>query len=104
MEGDQGYHIAEVGIQDWVGHPPKLESYSRNLQDECYRKALDQPQVSALARFARFPSVLVRTSGGLCFVTLRDLRYARRSDSGWGVAKATVPLNSIAQQPAGSHP
>ncbi len=92
IEGDHDYHIAEVGIHDWVKHPPRFESYSRNLQDECYREALSQPQMSALARFARFPSVLVRVSGGLCLVTLRDLRYARRDGSGWGVATATVPL------------
>ncbi len=104
LEGAEHYYIADVGLQNWSERPPKFETYSKNLQDKCYREALAQPQIAALARFARFPSVQVSVSGGLCSVLLRDLRYARQSDSGWGVAKATVPLNSIAQQPAGSHP
>ncbi len=104
MEGEDHYYIADVGLGNWAAHPPKFETYRKNLQDEFYREALAQPQIAALARFARFPSVQVRVDGDSCSVVLRDLRYARESASGWGVAKATVPLNSSREPAAGSHP
>ena len=91
MQGPDKYYIADVGLQNWVEHPPKFEAFPKNLQNIFYREALAQPQMAALARFARFPSVQVSVSGGLCTVWLRDLRYARYNISGWGVATTTVP-------------
>lgn len=94
LEGADNYYVADVGLQNWAEQPPQFETYVKNLHNDCYREALAQPQIAALARFARFPSVQVRVSGETCSVLLRDLRYARRSSSGWGVAAATVRLNS----------
>lgn len=94
MEAPEKYYIAEVGLRNWVQHPPKFETYPKNLQSIWYREALAQPQMASLARFARFPSVQVNVSGGLCTVSLRDLRYARQNASGWGVATATVPIKT----------
>ena len=104
LEGADNYHIADVGLQNWTAHPPGFETYPKNLQDECYREALAQPQMASLARFARFPSVQVMVSGQSCAVLLRDLRYARQSASGWGVARATVPLNPTRQSVGSSQP
>jgi len=105
LEGTDKYYVADVGLQNWADHPPQFEAYLKNLQNDCYREALAQPQMAALARFARFPSVQVRVSGETCSVLLRDLRYARRGSSGWGIATATVPLQSLKSSTAGSsHP
>ena len=104
LEGANNYYVGDVGIQNWAEHQPKFETYPKNLQDDCYREALGQPQIAALSRFARFPSVQVSVSGELCSVLLRDLRYARRNGSGWGAATATVPLNPSRQSTVGSRP
>jgi membrane-bound metal-dependent hydrolase YbcI (DUF457 family) len=104
LEGRTRYHIAEVGLQNWTANPPTFESYPKNLQDTHYRAALAQPQIATLARFARFPSAEVTISGENCRVRLRDLRYARRSTSGWGAAEAVVPNKPGRQSTTGSCP
>jgi inner membrane protein len=104
LEGPDNYYVADTGLQNWRGHPPKFETYPKNLQDACYREALTQPQMASLARFARFPSVEVKVSGDLCHVLFRDLRYARGGASGWAVATATVPLNWRGRSTASGHP
>ncbi len=104
IEGTGNYYVADVGLQNWAEHYPKFDTYAKNLGNSCYLEALAQPQIASMARFARFPYVGVSVSGGLCSVELRDLRYARRNTSCWGVATATVPLNFSRQSTAGSNP
>jgi inner membrane protein len=84
------YYLADVGLADWGSSAPHFESYEKNLDSECYRRAMHEPQIASMSRFARFPAVLVESSPEGCTVFLRDLRYARRSIRGWGVAAATV--------------
>jgi hypothetical protein len=84
------FYIAEVESGDWRDHPPEFQAYLKNLNDPCYLQSLPQKEMAAMARFARFPSVDVQKSGEACVVYLRDLRYARQSVPGWGVARAVV--------------
>jgi inner membrane protein len=91
FEGETKYHFADIGAFGFGRARPVLESFPKNLDDPCYQAALGQEQIAILSRFARFPSVVTEATGGTCTVVLRDLRYARRVLSGWGVARATVP-------------
>jgi len=91
-ETPERFYVAEVGLQDWQKDPPAFEAFDKNLSHPCYLAALSQKQMAVMARFARYPSVSVETSGGTCTVWLRDLRYARANRPGWGAAYATVPL------------
>ncbi len=84
------YYLADVDLHSWRSHPPKFETFPKNLDDPSYEKSLSQSQMAILARFARFPSVEVEQYGGSCTVFLKDLRYARRNLPGWGTAHATV--------------
>ena len=90
VETPERYHLAPIGLRDWKSAPPTFESYSKNLQEKCYRAAMADEEMSAMARFARFPAVEVVDSPGQCLVFLRDLRYAQRQARGWGVASTTV--------------
>jgi inner membrane protein len=90
LETPGKFYIAEVESGDWRDHPPEFQTYSKNLNDPCYLQSLSQKEMAAMARFARFPSVDVQKSGEVCVVYLRDLRYARQSVPGWGVARAVV--------------
>lgn len=92
IEAPERYYIADVGLQDWARTPPAFVSFERNLDNACFRESLSQEQMAVMARFARFPSVSVETTGNVCTVWLRDLRYARRNVDGWGAARAVVPL------------
>lgn len=92
-ETDRRYHLASIGIGGSGAGAPVFESFEKNLADPRYRKALAQPQMETMARFARFPSVDVQEGRGGCTVFLRDLRYARVSRPGWGVARADLPLS-----------
>ncbi len=92
MEARSRFYVAEVGLQDWQADPPAFESFDKNLDDPCYLASLNQKQMAVMAHFARYPSVAVETSGNSCTVWLRDLRYARKNQPGWGVAHATVVL------------
>lgn len=85
------YHIADVADLNESGPIPSFRVFDKNLTDPCYRASLGQEQIATLARFARFPSVTSQSSGPVCTVFLRDLRYARQALGGWGVARATVP-------------
>ena len=100
IEAPGRFYIADVGLWDWTRHPPSFSSYERNLDNSCYRESLSQEQMAVMARFARFPSVSVDTTGNVCTVWLRDLRYARRNAEEWGVAHAVVPLPQTPAQPA----
>jgi membrane-bound metal-dependent hydrolase YbcI (DUF457 family) len=93
IEAPAKFYIADVGFQDWTRTPPSFASFERNLDNRCYRESLSQEQMAVMARFARFPSVSVETTGNVCTVWLRDLRYARRNTEGWGVARAVVPMS-----------
>ncbi len=99
IEAAERFYIADVGFQDWTRTPPAFASFERNLDNRCYRESLSQEQMAVMARFARFPSVSVETTGNVCTVWLRDLRYARRNVEGWGVARAVVPLPRTAAPP-----
>ncbi len=92
IEAPDKFYIADVGFQDWTRNPPAFAAFERNLDNRCYRESLSQEQMAVMARFARFPSVSVETTGNVCTVWLRDLRYARKNVEGWGVARAVVPL------------
>jgi inner membrane protein len=93
IEAPERFYIADVGLQNWTRTPPAFASFDRNVDNRCYRESLSQEQMAVMARFARFPSVSVETTGNVCTVWLRDLRYARRNVDGWGVARAVVPLS-----------
>ena len=88
--------VAETEREFWVGDGAsprsscRLRSYEKNLDQPCYARALSDRHMAAMSRFARYPSVDVRRDGPACVVFLRDLRYARQSTPGWGVAVATV--------------
>ncbi|NWG14712.1 MAG: metal-dependent hydrolase [Acidobacteria bacterium] len=86
------YYISEVRLRDWRLELPGFEAFEKNLDDLCYLASLSQEQMAVMARFARYPSVAVEPSANGCRVWLRDLRYARRNEPGWGVAHATVAL------------
>ncbi len=100
IEAPDRFYIADVGFQDWTRNPPAFTSFERNLDNSCYRESLSQEQMAVMARFARFPSVSVETTGNVCTVWLRDLRYARKNVEGWGVARAVVPLPQSSAPPA----
>jgi len=100
IEAPQRFYIADVGLQDWTRTPPTFASFERNLDNRCFRESLSQEQMAVMSRFARFPSVSVETTGNVCTVWLRDLRYARRNAEGWGVARAVVPLPQSPASPA----
>jgi inner membrane protein len=85
------FYLADAGLRDWTAGRPRIEGFEQNLDDTCYREALSDPGMAAMARFARFPSVETRATTTGCTVFLRDLRYASRSGRGFGVAVATVP-------------
>jgi hypothetical protein len=88
--------VAETEREFWVGDGASPESscrvrrYEKNLDQPCYARALSDRHMAAMSRFARYPSVDVQRDGPACVVFLRDLRYARQSTPGWGVAIATV--------------
>ena len=90
LETPAKFYLAEVGSWSRFDHPPQFQGYSKNLNDPCYQQSLSQRDMGAMARFARFPSVDVQKAGDACVVYLRDLRYARESVPGWGVARAVV--------------
>ncbi len=100
IEAPEKFYIADVGFRDWTRNPPAFASFERNLDNRCYRESLSQEQMAVMARFARFPSVSVETTGNVCTVWLRDLRYARRNTEGWGVARAVVPEPQAPAPPA----
>jgi len=104
LEGSDSYYVTDTGLKNWSLHPLKFERYPKNLRDECYLEALKQPQMAALARFARFPCVEVKVSGGLCQVLFRDLRYARSGTSSWAAETAIVPCNCRRKYTAIDHP
>jgi hypothetical protein len=83
---------ADIALQNWIRNPPAFASFERNIDNSCFRESLGQEQMAVMSRFARFPSVSVETTGNVCTVWLRDLRYARKNTEGWGVARAEVPL------------
>ena len=84
------FHIADLDRGDLRRNPPPFEVFEKNLDQECVQRAVTQEPVAQMARFARFPSALVQAGPQGCTVFLRDLRYARRALSGWGVASTTV--------------
>ncbi len=86
------FYVSEVGLRNWQVDQPAFEAFVKNLDDPCYLESLSQEQMAVMARFARYPSVAVETSGDNCTVWLRDLRYARENRPGWGAARASVPL------------
>jgi hypothetical protein len=90
LETPDKFYLAEVGAWSRFDHPPEFQTYAKNLNDPCYQQSLTQGDMAAMTRFARFPSVDVRKAGDSCVVYLRDLRYARESIPGWGVARAVV--------------
>ncbi len=92
MDAPGKYYVSEVGLRNWRSDPPVFEAFVKNLDDPCYLASLSQEQMAVMARFARYPSVAVETSGDSCTVWLRDLRYARENRPGWGVVRATVRL------------
>jgi inner membrane protein len=97
IETDLRYHIAEVAGLDRDGTIPPFQVFEKNLTDPCYRSSLGEEQIAALSRFARFPAVASQPQGAACTVILRDLRYARRAMSGWGVARATVSVRPASE-------
>ncbi len=99
VETPQRFYIADVGLQNWRRNPPAFASFERNLDNPCFRESLSQEQMAVMSRFARFPSVSVETTGNVCTVWLRDLRYARRNTEGWGVARAVVTLPQSSAPP-----
>jgi hypothetical protein len=88
------YYVSDAAAVEWRNGSPRLQAFERNLDDPCYREALSQAQMAAMARFARFPSVETRPGAAGCVVYLRDLRYALTSESGFGVAAAKVPARA----------
>ncbi|PYV08143.1 MAG: hypothetical protein DMG07_26665 [Acidobacteria bacterium] len=86
-ETDDAFYLAD---DVWLRDPDRIDTFLKNLDQPCYARALADPHMAAMARFARFPSVDVRREENRCTVFLRDLRYARQSTPGWGVAVATV--------------
>jgi inner membrane protein len=79
-------------LSPWEATPPasSFRVFRKNWDEPCYRRAREQPEMAAMIRFARFPSVDVQRSLEGCTVFLRDLRYAQESRPGWGVAIAKV--------------
>jgi inner membrane protein len=93
VETTSRYFIADVRDLE-ADSRPDFEVFEKNLEDSCFKASLTDGQMAALARFARFPSVTSRVANGSCTTFLRDLRYARRALSGWGVASTTVPIRA----------
>jgi inner membrane protein len=84
------FYIADIDRGDLWTNRPSFEVFDKNLDQNCVRQALVKEPVAELARFARFPSAVVQTRPQGCTVFLRDLRYARRTLAGWGVASVTL--------------
>jgi inner membrane protein len=63
----------------------------RQLEDARVRLVLDSTRAGrAMAQFARFLAAEVDTTAHGLTVVLRDARYARTADSGWGVLTVTL--------------
>lgn len=67
----------------------------RHLDDPRVRRALrDRSAARALAGFARFLVAEVDSGSAGVAVTLRDARYARPPETGWGVVSVSLPADS----------
>jgi hypothetical protein len=99
IETAQSYFICDVGLRNWLDHPPQFESYEKRLDDPLYQAALARPEMTHFARFARYPFVTVDKSHDRIRVFLRDLRYARSEIEGWGVVMVTMPMGSDRSYP-----
>jgi len=86
------YYIGDSGLGDWQRHEPGFEAVQKNLEDPHYRASLANPDMAALARFARFPVVTVEPAAEGNAVVLRDLRYSRNRTGGFGAVRVVVPF------------
>jgi len=91
LQAPDRYYIADAGLQDWRRHPPELKVVQKNLDNPYFRASLADRDMSALARFARFPAVTVEPAPEGTAVFLRDLRYSRDRSQGFGAVRVIVP-------------
>ncbi len=104
IETEDKYYLADVGLQSWNKRTPSFEGFAKNLQNPYYLSSLSQSQMAVMSRFARFPSVSIQQEANHCTVFLRDLRYTRQNQSGWGGARATIPCADVPPSTTSSHP
>ncbi len=90
LQASNRYYLADVGLGDWHRHPPQLQIVQKNLDNPYFRKSLEDRDMAALARFARFPSVTVEPATEGTAVLLRDLRYSRNRSAGFGAVRVVV--------------
>ena len=91
LQAPDRYYIADAGLQDWHRQPPRFEMVLKNLEDPYFRNSLADPRMADFARFARFPVVTVEPAPKGMAVLLRDLRYSRNCEGGFGSVRVVVP-------------
>jgi membrane-bound metal-dependent hydrolase YbcI (DUF457 family) len=91
LQAPDRYYIADAGLGDWHRQPPRFEMVLKNLEDPYFRDSLADPRMADFVRFARFPVVTVESAPKGMAVLLRDLRYSRNREGGFGTVRVVVP-------------
>ncbi len=91
LQAPDRYYIADAGPGNWHRQPPRFEMVLKNLDNPYFRNSLADPKMADLARFARFPVVNVESEPKGKAVSLRDLRFSRNREGGFGAIRVVVP-------------
>jgi len=90
LQAPDRYNIADAGLGDWHRQQPRFEMVLKNLEDPYFRDSLADPRMADFFRFARFPVVIVESAPKGTAVLLRDLRYSRNREGGFGTVRVVV--------------
>ncbi len=97
LQAPDRYYLADVRMGNWRRQPPRFEMMLKNLEDPYFRNSLVDPRMTDFVRFARFPVVTVEPAANGMAVILRDLRFGRNREGGFGSVRVVVPSFPVRQ-------
>lgn len=102
LQAPDRYYFADAGMGNWRRQPPQFTMVMKNLENPYFQNSLADPEMADFVRFARFPAVTVEPAANGMAVMLRDLRYSRNREGGFGSVRVVVPSIPMYQNSARS--